>query len=155
MARMYIAPIDVTAATAARDVFEILAAAGKPIELHEIFLTTSVETDATEEQIQLHLFRNSGGTTGSGGTVVTGQAVRPNDGADAATVETGNTTQLTAGTDQTLAKPYMNNRVGWHYLATPESRIVIDENDFLVLAQDAAITNSAAYGGYIVYAELV
>lgn len=155
MARMYIAPIDIATGTAARDVFEILAANGKPVELHEIFLTTSVETDASEEQIQLHLFRNSGGTSGSGGNAVTGQAIRPNDGVDAATVETGNTTQFTGGTDQTLAEPYVNNRVGWHYLATPESRIVIDEADFIVLAQDAALSTTAAYGGYIVYAELV
>lgn len=155
MSRMYIATINIATGTVAKDIFEILAAAGKPIELHEIFLTTSVESDASEEQIPLHLFRNSGGTTGSGGATVTGQAIRPNDGADAATVETGNTTQFTAGTDQTLAQPYVNNRVGWHYLATPESRIVIDELDFIVLAQDSAITNTAAYGGYVVYAELV
>lgn len=155
MGRLYIATISISTATAARDIFEILAASGKPVCLHEILLTTDVEKDATEEQIALTLKRVTGApTSGSGGGTPTMVPVSPNDTAAGVTIETGNTTQLSGGTSVTLSQPYMNNRVGWHYLSTPEARITIDASTRLVLSQ-AAISTTAAIGGHVVVEELI
>lgn len=136
LARSYTAPINISAAfTAQIDVFELLAATGKPgILLGFEFGQTSEIGDAQEEQLTLVLKRVTGApTSGSGGGTSTFQPTRPNDTAAGLTLETGNTTKLTGGTSVEVGRFQWNVRTPCLYVPVPEERIVFDTGTRLVL----------------------
>jgi len=136
LSRSYVAPISITAAfTAQIDVFEILAASGKPgILLGFELMQTSEVGDTQEEILTLVLKRVTGApTSGSGGGTPTFQSARPNDTAAGLTIETGNTTKLTGGTSVELARFGWNVRMPCLYVPTPEERIIFDAATRLVL----------------------
>lgn len=156
MGRMFQASIGVATATSQRDIVELVAPAGSSIRVHEIVVTTSVETNANEEQLPMKLSRRVGAfTSGSGGNVETGYALGVTGATeDASTVESGNTTQATGGTEEILSEPYINNRIGWHYLPPPEQRITIAATDALILAMLAIPGTTTAFGGHIIWEEI-
>lgn len=137
MARAYSAPINIAAHTAQIDVFELLSAAAKPLEVVAIELGQLTEVgDIQEEVIALVLKRVTGApTSGSGGGTSTFVAMNPNDGAAGATLETGNTTKLTGGTPVELARFAWNVRAGLLYVPVPEERIRLDASTRLVLEE--------------------
>ena len=156
MGRMFQATIDNAAAATQRDIVEVVAGAGVPIVIHEVLITTDIETDANEVQIELEISRRVGAfTSGSGGATATAYALGVTGATeDSATVEVGNTTQATGGTNEILSNVYMNNRVGYHYLPTPEARPVIDATDAFVIALTAAPA-ATGFGGHVVFEELI
>ena len=157
MARMFQVAIDSASATTQRDIIEIVAAAEVPIRIHEVYITTDLEQDANEAQDKLQVARHVGAfTSGSGGATATAYALGVTGATeDSTTVEVGNTTQITGGTTEVLGEPYMNNRIGWHYLPTPENRPVIAGTDAFVIGTQAAFAAATAIGGYAVFEELV
>lgn len=135
-ARSYTAEINITAAfTTQIDVFELLAASGKPVVLLGFELGQISEVgDTQEEGLTLVLKRVTGApTSGSGGGTSTFQPVVPNDSAAGATLETGNTTKLTGGTSVNLARWDWNVRFPLPYTPVPEERIILDAATRLVL----------------------
>jgi hypothetical protein len=155
MARRYTARIDISAATTQRDIVEVIAGSAKPIAIRELYITTDVETDASEEQIFISIARRTGAvSSGSGGTeAVAGRPHNPTDAAAGATVDTGHTTQASGGTLETISEPYMNNRIGLH-MAWPEDPYVIPATDMFVVGMQGTVTNSVAFGGHITFDEL-
>lgn len=150
LSRSYIAPINISAAfTAQIDIFEILAASGKPCILLGFELGQPTEVgDAQEEMLTLILKRATGTvTSGSGGGTPTFQSVRPNDTAAGVTAETGNTTKLVVGTGTIteLARFQWNVRQSMLYLPVPEERIIFDASTRLVL--ELATTPADSIGG--------
>ena len=136
LSRAYTAPINIsTAFTTQIDVFELLAATGKPgILLGWEFGQTSEIGDAQEEQLTLVLKRVTGApTSGSGGGTPTFQSTRPNDTAAGLTLETGNTTKLTGGTSVEMGRIPWNLRMPCLYVPVPEERIMFDAGTRLVL----------------------
>jgi hypothetical protein len=134
--RGYTAPINISSAfTAQIDIFELLAASGKPLALGGFELgQTSEVGDAQEEMLSLVLKYVTGApTSGSGGGTSTPQPMSPPDAAAGATVETGNTTKLTGGTSVELKRWSWNVRAPLLYLPIPESRITCDAGNRLVL----------------------
>jgi len=147
LSRSYVAPIVIsTAFTAQIDVFEILAASGKPCVLlgWEFGQLTEVG-DAQEEQLQMALKRCVGGTSGSGGGTSTFQSTRPNDTAAGVTMETGNTTKYAAGTVVEMARFNWNVRMNCLYVPVPEERIVFDASTRMVL--ELVTTPADSIGG--------
>lgn len=142
--RVYTASINVGAHAAQVDIFELLAAAGQPLELLSFELGQTSETgDAQEEFVPLVLKRVTGApTSGSGGGTSTFRPVLPNDTAAAATLETGNTTKLTGGTSVELARFVWSLRGGLLYVPIPEERIVLDASTRLVLEEVATVADS-------------
>jgi hypothetical protein len=156
--RMYMAPINVGAHTAALDFFELLTAAEKPALLHGFELGQSTELgDAQEEYIPLALKRVTGApTSGSGGSTSTFQPTDPNSTATSMTLETGNTTKLTGGTSAELGRIIWNVRGGTLWLPPPEGRIVVAGGTRLVLEELAAPADSITGPiGWILAEELV
>ena len=154
---MYYAPITIATSAAALDILELIAATEKPILVHEVLITTSIEGDTAEDQIPLELVRYGGTyTSGSAGGTPTGVPGDQGGAADGATVETGNTTQavINTGTKEILASPYMNARSGLYWLPTPEGRVTILGTDAFVIALKAAPSATTAYGGHVLYEEL-
>lgn len=159
LARSYTSPIAITSAfTAQIDIFEILAAAGKPIVLLGWeFGQTSEVGDAQEEELILILKRVTGApTSGSGGGTPTFQSVRPNDTAAGVTIETGNTTKLTGGTSVEMERFTWNVRQSSLYVPVPESRIVADAGTRLVLELATTPADSiSAIHGYVGVGEII
>lgn len=157
MARMYYAPVNITAAIAAQiDIFELLAGSGKDVELHEIILDqTSEVTDAQEEMLELVLKRVTGApTSGSGGGTSSPVPCMPNDTATGATVETGNTTKLTGGTSVDVWRRAWNVRVDFIWTPTPEGRVGIDAATRAVLELVTTPADSITkIVGHILFAE--
>lgn len=134
--RGYTAAINVSAAfTAQIDIFELIAASGKPVALAGFELgQTSEVGDAQEEMLALVLKYVTGApTSGSGGGTSTFRPTQPNDAAAGTTLETGNTTKLTGGTSVELKRWSWNLRSPMLYLPVPETRIVCDAGNRLVL----------------------
>lgn len=159
MARSYTAPINIsTAFTAQIDIFEILAATGKPVELLGFELAQTSEVgDAQEEWLALVLKYVTGApTSGSGGGTSTFRPINPNDTAAGATIETGNTTKLTGGTSVELARIPWQVRAAAYYVPIPELRHGAAADGRLVLELATTPADSiSAVQGWVGIAELV
>jgi hypothetical protein len=136
MGREYSAELNLsTAITAQVDIFEILAAAGKPFELLGFSLSQTSEVgDTQEEQLELVLKYVTGApTSGTGGGTSTFRPKLPNDTAAGATIETGNTTKLTGGTSVTWARLSWNVRgeqpfvpIGKPWVCAADEQVVLE-----------------------------
>lgn len=122
LGRSYRAPINIPAFTAQLDIFELTAASTTPFALVGFNLGQPSEVgDAQEEQLVCVLKYVTGAPTpGSGGATVTPGRCLPGDAAAVTTVKTGNTTKLTGGTVQELARPTWNVRQDFPVIWIPE-----------------------------------
>lgn len=157
MGRFYSVPFSAATVTAAQDVFEVLAASGKPFVLHEIVLgQTSDAGDAQAELEQVLIKRATGSyTSGSGGSTVTPVKHLTNDAAAGPTAEINNTTQASAGTGAltTIRTETWNVQSGYQYLPTPESRLVFLPSEACVVSITAP-ADSLTMSGTLVFEEL-
>ena len=149
MGRLYDVPFSAVSISAAQDLFEVLAASGKPFFLHSIvFGQTSDFGDAQAEGIQILIKRATGSyTSGSGGSTVTPAKHLTNDAAAGPTAEINNTTQASAGSGAltTLYTESVNVQAGYQYLPTPEMRYFFLPSEACVVSITAptdAITGS-------------
>lgn len=139
--RMYSVPFSAVAISAAQDLFEILAATGKPFILHEVtFAQASDFGDAAAEGLSILIKKATGSyTSGSGGSTVAPAKHATNDAAAGPTAELNNTTQASAGSGAltTIRAEALNVQSGYQYLPPPEQRI-------LFLAAEACVVSLTA-----------
>ncbi len=129
MGRVYTAELNLSSAiTAQVDIFEVLAASGKPYQILGFELGQSSEVGDTQEEMLVMVLKRVTGapTSGSGGGTSTFYPINPNDTAAGATIETANTTKLTGGTATNLKRFSWNVRGTCLYVPIPEARITID-----------------------------
>lgn len=123
MGRRYTIPFSAVAVSAAVDVFEVLAAAGKPFVLREIVLAQSSDYgDAQAEGLSVIIKRATGSyTSGSGGSTPT-PGKNTNTPAAGFTPEANNTSQASAGSGAltTIRAEAFNVQGGYQFLPTPE-----------------------------------
>lgn len=152
MGRMYTAPFSAIAVTAVQDFFEVTAAAGKPLTIHQVVITQSVSE--TNEQFEMVLkIAASGFTSGSGGGSATIAKLSSTDPAAAATVERNNTTQA-SGTLATIWAEGIPSQGGFSYFPTPESRPVIHSGEAFLVCLGNAPAASTTFSGVVVFEEL-
>lgn len=141
MGRFYTASFRNVSVSAAVDVFEVLAATGKPFRLHEIVIGQSSDYgDAAAEGLIVDIKRATGSyTSGSGGSTATPGKHATNDTAAGPTAETNNTTQAAAGsgTLTTLRSEPFNIQAGFQYLPTPETRLEFLPSEALIVSLSA------------------
>lgn len=102
----------IAAASGDYDLFELVPADDKPIEIVAITLGNKSEVgDAQDEMLAISIVR--GNTTSSNGTATTPQLLDPSDVAASFTAETMGATIATAGTSVTLLADTFNVRGGW------------------------------------------
>lgn len=112
MPRVYTVEFESDAATTGDDLFELDAAAEKPIEVFGLFISQSTEVgDAAEEMIRYRIIRGHT-TSGSGGAATTPRPVDAADSAAGFACETNNTTVASAGTAVNLHSGNFNVRAG-------------------------------------------
>jgi hypothetical protein len=151
MGRMYTVSFSAVSVSAAVDVFEILAASGKPFLLHEITLAQSSDYgDAAAEGLSVLIKKATGSYTsgGSGGTPTPAKHLT-NDAAAGVTAETNNTSQASAGSGAltTIRAEAFNVQAGYQYFPAPEQRIMFLPSEALVVSITApadAITLSGS-----------
>lgn len=141
MGRLYSVPFSAVSVSAAQDVFEVLAASGKPFILHRILLAQSSDYgDAQAEGLSVLIKRATGSyTSGSGGSTVTPAKHLTNDAAAGPTAEINNTSQAAAGSGAltTIHADAFNVQAGWDYFPAPEQRL-------LFLAAEAVVVSITA-----------
>lgn len=137
MGRGFYLPVNISAHTAQVDLFEILAATDKPVELVSWELAYTSETgEAQEEWLTAVLKRITGApTSGSGGSSPTPTPVLPNSAAAGLTAELGNTTKLTGGTSAEVSRHPVNVRAEKLFIPVPEGRVAIAPGTRLVLEE--------------------
>lgn len=158
MGRVYETFTSGVAVTTAIDMWEILAATGKPIRVHEwnVWQTTDLG-DAAEEILTIQEVRGVGSvTSGSGGSSPTIHPTDDNDAANGATVEANNTTRMAAGsgTLESLAARGWNIRIPYEKVYTPETRPRINPGDRWTLAITTAPADSITISTSIKYEEI-
>jgi len=98
MGRCYTVSFTAVAVTAQQDLFELVAAAGKPLKVLGFGLSQSTEVgDSAEEGLSI-ILKSGQTTSGSGGSTPTPVPNNTSDSAAGFTAETNNTTKASAGT---------------------------------------------------------
>ena len=139
MGRMYSVNNSVASLTTAADMIEITAPNDAIVVLHSVHVTQETEFgDAAAEMLDFLIHRGS--TTGSVGATPTAAPLEAGDAAFGGTVETGNTTQGTEGT--VLHRETAHIASGFHYVPTPEERIVISPSGRLIIELGTAPDDS-------------
>ena len=156
MGRIYTAVIDATAVAAVCELFFIAAPTDAVVIIHEIVITQ--DTSETSEQLPLNIFRTATNQSAKG----TANTPNPHSIGAAAfggVVRTNILTAETLATETTLLLRQSQNQLnGWHYLPTPECRIILSPTAgvaaYLVVKLDVAPSASIPISGYITFEEL-
>jgi hypothetical protein len=155
MGRVYSAVFENVAVAAAQDFFELLAATGKPIAIHEITIADH-DTD-TDEKLRVRLVMGAGTvTSGSGGSTATPRPFNVSNAAAGATIEINNTTKMLVGTGAltTLKSDAFNTASGWFWVPTPECRPIIAPGDRMTVELVANPVATRNMSGCVVFEEL-
>jgi hypothetical protein len=157
MGRFYSVPFSAVSVSAAQDLFEVLAATGKPFYLHEIVIAQSSDYgDAQAEGLSILIKKAAGSyTSGSGGSTPTAVKHATNDAAAGPTPECNNTTQAAAGsgTLTTIRADAFNVQGGYQYMPTPEQRILFLPAEACVVSITAP-ADAVTMSGTLVFEEL-
>lgn len=157
MGRFYSVPFSATSVSAAVDVFEVLASAGKPFYLHEVTLSQSSDYgDAAAEGLSVLIKRATGSyTSGSGGSTVTPAKHLTNDAAAGPTAEVNNTTKASAGSGAltTVRAEAFNVQAGYQYLPPPEQRLFFLPAEAVVVSITAP-ADAITLSGTLVFEEV-
>lgn len=146
--RMYTAVFRSVSVSAIQDLFELVAAAGVPIVVHEILLTCRGGND---ERLNIMIHRAS--TSGSGGSTVTPRALNPAISAAAnTTVEANNTTQ---GTDGNIVDSFeWDLRMPGQRLYTPATQIGVPGGGRLCISLETAPAAARTMTGMVSFEEM-
>lgn len=154
MARVYSAVFEGISVSVAQDLFSLQPASNKPCVIHEVHITQ--DTGETSEQLPVRLRRLPATfTVGSGGAAVTPGKVGPSsDAASGATVRRNDTTIATTnGTAETLRRAGDNVLNGWHWVFTPETRLVIVNGEGFVVHLPTAPGAALTMSGELIFEE--
>lgn len=150
--RQYRAVFKAVAVTAAQDLFELVAAAGKTVEiLGWGFHQTSDVGDAAEEILSIVVQRGAT-ASGSGGGSVTPTPQSVTDAAFGGTCERNNTSQAASGTIVDVDTRPFNVRIGVDVAYQPEERPVLTGGERMVWSM-AAPADSLTMSGYVTLVE--
>lgn len=149
MGRIYSASFEGVSIAAAHDFFQIIAAAGLPVEILSVYLGQYSSTASAMRRVNLRRLDTAGGTGGSSPTVR--RRGGDGDGTSAATVTANNTSLATGGVVmQTLIYNDLNGLV-WQPI--PEERIWLQGSQRFVCRMVTGPSPSIDMSGTVVWAE--
>lgn len=144
MGRLYSIIMDAATIAAATDLISVTVAADKALILHELNVTQESSETSDTGVVQIH---RASGTLGVGPAAT----LRPLDAGDAAM---GGTALTNLTTDETegniLLRRAWNVLSGFHWLPTPESRIVVPGQGIIVVRSDIAISSATVTAELVV-----
>jgi len=151
MGRMYAAVFEEVAATAAQDLFELVAPSTGVVLVHSIHISQSSDAgDAASEMLNILVHR--GTATGTGGSSVTPSPLAVGDSAFGGTCEANNTTQSAEGTF--LGAYNFNIMAGLDIVFTPETRPVISPSGLFIVELQTTPADSLTMSGTLIFEEL-
>jgi len=144
----------IAAASGDYDLFEIVPADDKPVEIVALSLGNKSEVgDAQDEMLAYSIVR--GNTTSSNGTATTPQLLDPSDPAASFGAETVGSTPATAGTSVTLIADTFNVRAGLMLVLPPEMRPKVSQaNTGLYVRLTTAVADDLTLSGTLWVREL-
>ena len=147
MGRMYSVVMDAVAVTAAQDLIRISAPSDAIVVIHEVKVTQ--ENTETSDQVAIQLQRSSTDGTGSAATPEQFESGDPAFGGTAVT----NLTVATTLSDL-LWREGFNVLNGFHWLPTPETRIVVSPSARFVVRIDDAPAASTTVTAVVLFEEI-
>lgn len=151
MGRMYAAVFEEVAASAAQDLFEVVAPADSAVAIHGVMISQSSDAgDSASEQLNILIHRAS--TSGSGGSSVTASPLNVGDAAFGGTVEANNTSQGTEGTQ--LHAECFNIMAGLCIWWTPETRLILSPSGRIVVELQSTPADALTMSGTIYFEEI-
>lgn len=151
---MYTVSFEDVAVTAAQDLFELVAAAGKPLIIHAIFLSQSSDIGTSEMESLRVRIRRGATVSGSGGSAPTPAALNPSSAAASFTAEANNTTQAGTGTIVLLHSDSWEIHGGFQLVFTPEMRPQVAGGGRIVVDLEGTPTDSLTMHGTIYVEEV-
>ena len=150
----YVATFTAVSATAAQDLFSILAAANIPIEI--LWARVSCEGQASPTELRLQCKRIAAAALGSGGTVVTpAEKGQVSGRAAAATVHANDTTRATTtGSKQVLWVGTIQDLNNLDDVMIPELWPMIPAGDALIVGLEVAPGSAVTLFGAAQFSEL-
>lgn len=143
----------IAAASGDYDLFELDAAAGKPVEIVALKLGNKSEvSDAQEEMLEYAIVR--GNTTTGNGTATTPRPLDPSDGAASFTAKTVSSTPASVGTPLTLVADTFNIRAGLPEIYPEIMRPKTAEADLLCVRLITAVADDVTLSGTLWVREL-
>lgn len=133
MGRKYSVLMDAISVTTAQDLVRITGPADAVLIIHEVLVTQ--ESTETSDQSAVQVMRASTAGTGS---AYTAKLLEGGDAAFGGTAVTNLTAPTTPG--DILWRLGGDVRAGWHYLPTPEARIIVPPSGIAVVRIDVDIT---------------
>jgi hypothetical protein len=147
MGRKYSVLMDAATISAADDLVRISAPADAILVIHEVIVTQ--DASETSEQLPLQLQRASTDGTGSS---YTAKLLEGSDAAFGGTAVHTLTVDTTPG--DILWRKSENVLNGWHYLPTPETRIVIPPSGRFVVRLDGAPSAALTMTATVIFEEI-
>lgn len=150
MGRRYTVTFEGEAESAQVDFFEIAAASGKPLTIHNIIITQETEAgDAQEEQLRVVIKGVSGSPTSGSSGATTVNKVPKNRSLAAAgfDAEACNTTKLSGGTAVVHHAETFNVRTGFVWRPVPEETIDVLASEYLVVELKTTPADSVTWNG--------
>lgn len=145
MGRMYSIISAAAAVTGAQDLLSVTAAANKALILHELNVTQ--ESSETSDTGVIRVYRASA----AGTTAASAPTPRPLDNGDAAMSGTiGHNLSSNSTETAALLRRSWNVLSGFHWLPTPESRLVVPGSGIIVVRSDIAITSATVTAELVV-----
>lgn len=149
MSGVYTVQFNGVAVTAAQDLFELVAASGKPIVILGFSLSQTTELgDAAEEALSI-LLKSGQSTSGSGGSSPTPVANDSTMAAASFAAEANNTTKASSGTIVTHGSWAWNIRQPLDVLFTQEQQLVMAASRRCTLELVGAPADSVTMNGTI------
>lgn len=143
--RTYTVTFTGVATTAETDLFELVPASNKPIEIIGIEIGQTTEFgDAQDETIGLRIIRGFT-ASGSGGTTATPAPLGPSDTAAGFTAEANNTTLANTGTTATLLATAYNVRAGYMNYFPADARPTCTAGQTSLVVRASAPADSVTY----------
>lgn len=156
MGRKYLCPIDAVSVAAVCELFYVAAPTDAVVVIHEISI--SQDNIEVSEQLPLRIFRTVTDQAAKG-TSITPAPLEVGDAAFGGTVRSNILTADTFAAETTMLWCNAQNVLsGWHYLPTPEARIVLSPTagtaGRLCVKLDAAPAASLTISGYAIIEEI-
>lgn len=144
----------IAAASGDYDLFELVPADDRPVELVALFLGNKSEIgDAQDEMLALSIITDN--TTSSNGTSATPRPLDPRDGAAGFTAETVGSTVATGGTAVAVHVDTFNVRAGYQLILPEFMRPKVDQADTaMYIRLTTAATDDLTLSGTVYVREL-
>lgn len=144
----------IAAASGDFDLFELVPADDRPVELVALFLGNKSEIgDAQDEMLALSIITDN--TTSSNGTSATPRPLDPRDGAAGFTAETVGSTVATGGTAVAVHVDTFNVRAGYQLILPEFMRPKVDQADTaMYIRLTTAATDDLTLSGTVYVREL-